>query len=239
MTQRKSMLLGAGIAVAVMAVLGLVLALVLQPGSSEQTATPSATVTAEPASDTETGSTVTAEHFARNDADDPMAIGDIDAPVLMVEWADLRCHYCGVFANDTLPALLSDYVDAGLLRIEWHSAPVLGATSEDAAVAARAAGEQGLFWEFIEAIYATEPTGETEWTRDALVGIAGGLSGMDVEQFTADLDDPELIAASQAEAAQATEWQITGTPTFIVGDQAFQGAQPLGTFAQVIEDQLP
>ncbi|MEV7973676.1 DsbA family protein [Cellulomonas sp. NPDC089187] len=242
MNQRKPMLIGTGIAVAVVIVIGLVLAIVLLPsGSADQTASPSTTPTAEqttPTEQTSPESTVHATTFARNLPDDPMAIGDIDAPVLMIEWADLRCHYCGVFANETLPGLISEYVDAGLLRIEWHSAVVLGDTSADAAVAARAAGQQDLFWEYIEAIYATEPTGQTVWDRDALVGIAESIPGMDVAQFTADLDDPELIAAAQAETQQSIDSGITGTPMFVVGSEVLQGAQPLENFAAVIDAQL-
>lgn len=240
MSQRKSIWIGGGIAVALVAVIVLVVALASPPGGSADAAAPSPTATEQPAEDSSSAEQQTAEAstFARQLADDPRAIGDVDAPVLMIEFADLRCHYCGVFANETLPGLLSEYVDAGLLRIEWHSAVVLGDTSEDAAVAAFAAAEQSMFWEYVEALYATQPTGAPVWDRAALIGLAEQV-GLDIERFSADLDDPTVIAAAEAEAAQSSAYGVTGTPAFVVGNQLITGAQPLETFAEVIDAQLP
>lgn len=237
MSQRKSIWIGGGIAVALVVVIIVVIALAGRSSGSSDAAAPSPTATEQQSTSAEQ-QTADASTFARQLADDPRAIGDVDAPVLMVEFADLRCHYCAVFANDTLPGLLSEYVDAGLLRIEWHSAVVLGDTSEDAAVAAFAAAEQSMFWEYVEALYATEPTGATVWDRTALVGLAEQV-GLDIERFSVDLDDPTVIAAAEAEAAQSTAYGVTGTPAFVVGNQLITGAQPLEAFVEVIDAQLP
>jgi protein-disulfide isomerase len=44
--------------------------------------------------------------------------------------------------------LVEEYVESGTLRMEWRDFPYLGQGSLDAAVAARAAQEQGKFWEY-------------------------------------------------------------------------------------------
>lgn len=229
---------GFGVGGGLVAVVAAVVLAVALPGSggdpasaSSPTAAATATATAEPSE----APRVSAHDIARSDPDDPLAIGDVDAPVLMIEWADLRCHYCGVFARETLPALLEEYVADGVLRIEWHSAPVLGGTSQDAAVAARAAGEQGRFWEFVEALYATEPTGRTEWTRDALTDVAAQIPGLDTDRFATDLDDPAVTRAAQDEASRSSSLGVSDTPFFLVEDQVLSGAQPLDTFRELIE----
>lgn len=176
--------------------------------------------------------------LARSDPGDPMALGDPEAPVLMIEWADLRCYYCGVFSEETLPALISEYVDQGLVRIEWHPAVVLGDTSTDAAIAARAAAEQGLFWEFVDALYATMPTRETVWSSEALIELGGSIDGLDLNLFADGLVDPELRAAVQADVERAEQAGVTGTPTFLIGDELVVGAQPLAEFQRVIQEQL-
>lgn len=233
---------GAGVMAVVAAVVITVLVTTGATDSDDAAATPTATVTAEAApqatEEATEDSAAAAEALAalaRNDADDPMAMGDLDAPVLMLEWADLRCHYCGVFAQETLPTLVQEYVDAGVLRIEWHSAPVLGDTSEGAVVAAYAAAEQDLFWEFIDAIYATSPTGQTVWSQDALVQVAQGVSGLDVTKFTADLSDPEIISAATAAGQESLAAGVSGTPHFLLNGHEVSGAQPLETFQQYIE----
>src|SRR5690625_929024 len=58
--------------------------------------------------------------FVRRDAEDPMAIGDVDAPIVMTYFFDTRCPFCAVFHRVTLPTLIEEYVDAGALRIDFH-----------------------------------------------------------------------------------------------------------------------
>ncbi|RZU64831.1 protein-disulfide isomerase [Microterricola gilva] len=176
--------------------------------------------------------------LARRDPEDTAARGSIDAPVVLIEYADFRCAYCSVFANEVLPTLMTEYVDAGLVRIEWRDAPVLGETSPDAAIAAHAAGAQGMFWEYAEALYATSPTGKTEWNRDALLGVAAAVPGLDVDAFTLALDDPAHAQRVVREAQESTAIGVSSTPTFIVGNTPVRGAQPLSAFRDVIDQEL-
>ena len=83
--------------------------------------------------------------LARRDFDDPMAVGRVDAPVVMVEYSDFQCPYCGRFARETKPELLRQYVERGVLRIEWRNFPIFGEESERAARAAWA-DSAVLYW---------------------------------------------------------------------------------------------
>ncbi len=65
--------------------------------------------------------------LARRDGGDALAVGKVDAPVVMIEYSDFQCPFCGRFARETEPALLRSYVDKGVLRIEWRNFPVFGA----------------------------------------------------------------------------------------------------------------
>lgn len=176
--------------------------------------------------------------LARRDPNDTAAKGELTAPVVIIEYADFRCAYCAVFANQVMPTVITEYVDSGLVRIEWRDAPVLGKTSPEAAIAAHAAGEQGLFWEYSAALFATEPTGATVWDRDAVTAVAGTVPGLDVEAFIIALDNPAHAQRVAAELQEAQTIGVTGTPTFIVGNTPVQGAQPLETFREIIEREL-
>lgn len=92
--------------------------------------------------------------LARRDASDALAVGRADAPVVMIEYSDFQCPFCGRFARETKPELLRRYVDEGILRIEWRNFPVFGEESQRAALAGWAAGRQKKFWEFHDVVYA-------------------------------------------------------------------------------------
>jgi len=170
---------------------------------------------------------------------DPLALGAVDAPVVLIEYADFRCPFCGVYARDTLPQLIEEYVDAGVVRMEWRDLPVFGDESVAAAVAARAAGEQGLFWDFSEVIFANAPErGHVALPRERLIEIAEQIGVPDMAAFEADLTDPELLTRVEADLAEARSLGATGTPTFLVNDTPLSGAQPISAFRDAIEAEL-
>ncbi|MFB4289496.1 DsbA family protein [Nonomuraea sp. ATR24] len=177
--------------------------------------------------------------FVRRDAGDPMAIGDVNAPVVLTEWIDLRCPYCAVFSRETLPALIGKYVDTGKVRIEFHDVTFFGGQSEDAAVAARAAGRQDRFVEFVTAVYAAAPDkGHADLPRDTLVGLAKKAGVPDIKRFTADLDDPALRAAARASTQSAQQLGVTAVPFFVAGNTSLSGAQPAEVFQGFLDQAL-
>ena len=175
--------------------------------------------------------------FETRDPNDPMAIGDVNAPVVLVEWTDMRCPYCAVFNQETLPKLVSEYVESGKVRIEVRDVAFFGDASETASVAARAAGNQGKFVEYLDAVYAAAPAeGHPDLPRKQLIGFAEQIGVPDMARFTADLDDPKLRAAVQASTSTAQQIGVTGVPFFAVGTSAMSGAQPIATFRTFLDD---
>lgn len=175
--------------------------------------------------------------FVRRDADDPRAIGDIDAPVVMTEWIDLRCPFCASFSRDTLPSLIADYVDTGEIRIEFVDVAYFGEQSEDAAVAAQAAANQDRYVEFITAVYQAAPEkGHADLTRDVLTDFAEQVDVPDMARFEADLDDPAIREEVRLGTQQAQQLGVTAVPFFVAGQTALSGAQPEEMFRDYLDD---
>ncbi|MGJ7440340.1 DsbA family protein [Aquipuribacter sp. MA13-6] len=173
--------------------------------------------------------------LARREADDPYARGDVDAPVVMIAWSDFQCPFCGRFARETEPALVEEYVETGVLRIEWRDFPYLGEQSTTAALAGRAAAEQDMFWPFHEALYDLEiPPNSGELDAERLQQIAVD-TGLDGAAFAATMADPAARQAVEADFTEAQQLGVTGTPTFLVNGVPVVGAQPLESFRQTIE----
>jgi protein-disulfide isomerase len=218
--------------VAIGAVIGIGVA--AQPGASPSGAGPSGlSVPANGAPP------VTAKDMARRIPGDPTALGDPQAPVVLVEYSDLRCPFCGIYARDTLPVLVNEYVTTGKIRVEWRDFPVFGQESIDAAVADRAAGEQGKFWQFNAATYAHAPErAHLELTKASLLQLARGVGVPDMARFESDLTSPVLLARVNADAKEAYSIGATGTPQFLVNGTTISGAQPVDVFRQVIDNAL-
>ena len=216
-------------AVAIVAVLGVGYA--AQTGTAQQGAATGGA--------SEQGSEEPTIDMSRRIDGDPTALGETDAPVVLVEYSDYRCPFCAVFARDTLPVLVDEYVESGQVRIEWRDLTVFGQESIDAAVAGRAAGAQGLFWEFNEATFRDAPArAHLDLPRERLLQIGREIGVPDMARFESDLDDPAILASVTADTDEARSFGATGTPLFLVNDTPISGAQPLDVFRQTIEREL-
>ncbi|MGW8380457.1 thioredoxin domain-containing protein [Streptomyces sp. ODS28] len=176
--------------------------------------------------------------LARRDANDPMARGKKDAPVVMIEYADFGCSFCGKFARDTEPALEKKYIDKGLLRIEWRNFPVFGEGSNRAALAGWAAGEQGRFWQFYKAVYADEGNEKNSFTDGHLHDIAKQAGIEDLDRFDRDRKSKgaqRLLAKDQNEAYSLG---AAATPAFLINGRPIAGAQPDQVFTDTIDAAL-
>lgn len=174
----------------------------------------------------------------RREADDPLAKGDVDAPVVIIEYADYRCPFCASWGRDVQPAL-QDLIDDGTVRFEFRDRVLFGEDSEATALAARAAGEQGMYWEYHDAVFAAAPdSGHPDMPREKLVGLAEEIGIPDLATFEADLDSDELREAMEADNAEADSLGVRSTPTFLVNTTALVGAQPEQVFRQAIEQEL-
>jgi protein-disulfide isomerase len=209
-----------------------------QPGPTANTPSPTEE------SDAPTAQELTPEQkqylldLPRREADDPLAKGDVDAPVVIIEYADYRCPFCAQWGRDVQPAL-QDLIDDGTLRIEFRDRILFGEESQDTALAARAAGEQGMYWEFHDAVFAAAPEGghpDMPWEK--LLGFAEEIGVPDLAKFETDLDSEELQAAIAADMAEGDSLGISSTPSFLVNTTPVIGAQPEPAFRGIIAQEL-
>lgn len=160
------------------------------------------------------------------------ARGPAAAPITLILFADFQCPYCVRFEH-TLTQLRAHYADK--LRIVWKDAPSAEhAEALGAHEAARAAGEQGRFWEMHDKIIANPYL----LNQVTLERYAKEL-GLDLEKFHSALSQGRLRPAIQ----QDSEYGLSlagpaGTPIVFVNGRLLPGAYPLAVFRQVIDEEL-
>ncbi|MGW1793544.1 DsbA family protein [Streptomyces tubercidicus] len=176
-----------------------------------------------------------AKRTIRREDGDPLAIGKKDAPVVLVEYADYQCSFCGRFTRETQPALIKKFVDKGTLRIEFRNFTVFGADSERAARASWAAGQQGKFWQLHDELYAKTRKGAA-LAEDKIVDMARSSGVDDIEKFRADMKGADAERALKKDQDEGYQLGVQSTPSFLVNGRPVAGAQPQEVFAQAIED---
>lgn len=173
----------------------------------------------------------------RHDAEDPLAIGPVDAPVTMVVFADYQCPFCASWSHETLPVMM-EYVEDDQARIEWRDVNVFGPESERGSKAAYAAALQDQFWEYHAELYANGEIREpSELSEDALIELADEL-GLDTEQFAADMTSDAVAEQVAANQQLGHDIGAYSTPAFVINGQPMVGAQPTDVFVDAMDSAL-
>ncbi|MER5869999.1 thioredoxin domain-containing protein [Streptomyces sp. NPDC002044] len=229
-SSRKPLLYAAGVALAAIT-LGLVSWQATAP--TERPSGGPAAAASGPAADSAADPAAALKALARRESGDRLAVGRADAPVVLIEYSDFACGYCGKFARDVEPALVRKYVDDGTLRIEWRNFPIFGAASEAAARAAWAAGQQDRFAAFHAAAYA-DGSKEKGFGEARLLELARQAGVPDLERFARDAAGERAASALAEDREEGYSIGVTSTPSFLVNGQPIAGAQPLAAFDAAI-----
>lgn len=165
---------------------------------------------------------------------DGMTLGDPNAPVTIIEYADFQCPFCGNFAKDTLPRIVEDYVLTGKVKVEFRVVPFLSRQPMDsdsnesvqAAEAAACALDQGQYWQYNHTLFAHQ-NGENEgaFVNANLIALAEQL-GLDKNDFTSCLTQGTHQQAVINSLAQAQSEGIAQTPTLVInGETVYMTAE--------------
>ncbi|HZO63251.1 MAG TPA: thioredoxin domain-containing protein [Gaiellaceae bacterium] len=145
-------------------------------------------------------------------------LGNPNAKVTLIEFADPQCPFCREFELDVLPTVLADYVRTGKVKMVVFGIQVIGPNSETGLRAMYAAGLQGKLWNVLELLYKSQGAENSGWISDELLRrIGASIPRFDTAKMIADLHSAEVDAALAASEQQATNAQVRATPTFFAG----------------------
>jgi protein-disulfide isomerase len=158
--------------------------------------------------------------------------GNPQAPVTIVEFSDFECPYCQS-AQSIVKEVMNKY--AGRVKLAFRDLPLrqIHPQAQMAAEASRCAGEQGKFWEYHDQLFANPGN----LTRDGLVEHARNLK-LDGGRFEECLASGKFRQSIESDYQEGMRAGITGTPAFFVNGQPLTGAQPVGAFSRIIDEEL-
>ncbi|MEZ7897855.1 MAG: thioredoxin domain-containing protein [Flaviflexus sp.] len=173
------------------------------------------------------------------DPNDPYALGDPDADIVIVKYADFRCGYCALWHHEVFPSL-EPLIESGQVRFEYRDLPVLGDSSVFASSAARAAGNQGKYWEYSDALYTDTYEGvNPSYDLAYFVSVAEEVGVPDLDLFSEEMQSTEILQEIMDSREHGLNLGLTGTPAFIINDTVVPGYVEEPQFMEIVDSKLP
>ncbi len=146
--------------------------------------------------------------------------GNPEATVTLIEYSDFQCPACAAF-QPVVKEIINTYGDK--LRFEYQHYPLpIHKFSQQAAVAAEAAGQQGKFYEMHDKLFENQKEWSTSATPQALFMKYAQDLGLDVELFKKHLSSSMLRDVVRSDLSKAKELGLTGTPTFYLNGEKME-----------------
>lgn len=154
--------------------------------------------------------------------------GNPDGDITIVEFTDYRCGYCRKAFSEVEELVKSD----GNIRFVVKEFPILG---EDSMISAR----------FAIAVLQLHGPEAYKKAHDGLISLRGSPDAATLGALAADLglepgpviarmNADEVTAVIAANHAMADRLEISGTPTFVLGDQLLRGYVPLDAMRDLV-----
>ncbi|MBC7141234.1 MAG: DsbA family protein [Rhodobacteraceae bacterium] len=158
--------------------------------------------------------------------------GNPDGSLTIVEFIDYRCGYCRKAHADVKELVSSD----GDIRYIVKEFPILGdqsvIASRFAIATLHVAGKEA--YEKVNAGFYESFRGDV--TEETLIAFATEL-GLDSAAIMARMDAPEVTRVIEDNHLLAQRMQISGTPTFVMGEQMLRGYAPLDTMREIVAEE--
>ena len=171
-------------------------------------------------------------------------LGNIDAPLTLVEFGDYQCSFCKKHFVQTHDLIMKNYVATGNVKILFKDMIVTpGKDSIHAAHATHCAKDQGMFWEYHYMLYNNWEGENTGWiTDDSLNKFAENID-LDMNEFSKCMIEKKWMDLINASQEDAKIMDIGGTPSFfLIGPENeivnIHGAQPYDIFKESFDSAL-
>ena len=173
-------------------------------------------------------------------------IGDPNAPIIMIEFSDFQCPFCSRFHEQTLPAIMENYIDTGKVKFVYRDLPLsFHPNANPASIAAECANEQGKFWEYHDVLFQKQSQWQSLASEDFTTNAKQFATdiGLESASFESCLSSSEVASKVSQDTRDASILGATGTPTFFIGTEKdgfikLVGAQPFATFQAQFDAQL-
>jgi len=171
-------------------------------------------------------------------------LGDLNAPLTMVEFGDYQCTFCKKFFSETEGSILTNYVETGKVKILFKDFIVVpGNDSFNAANAAHCANDLEMFWHYHSTLYNNWDGEGTGWASFERLHQFASTLGLDMDKFSECMSESKWKELVDSSKVDGRTLGVDATPTFFIIDQnnkvlKITGAQHYDVFQEVFDSLL-
>ena len=161
--------------------------------------------------------------------------GNVDAKVSIIVYESLTCGHCADFHKEVYPKLKKDFIDNGLVKIEFRSFPLdLAALNASKIAHCKNDGKSDLLHFLYE--------NQKKWVRGETIKdinkhlkslIVKNESGLDFESCIANKNIEDHILNDRISGVK--KFNIEATPTIIINDKKFDNPHNYKKLKKTIE----
>ena len=146
--------------------------------------------------------------------------GKVDSAITLVEYSDFECPACASF-QPAIEGVMAEFGED--ISFEYKHFPLpMHKHAQSAARAAEAAGQQGMFFEFHDLLFADQSAWAQSPAPNTFFFEYAEELGLDIELFKQHLNSTVLRDRIRADSDESRDLGLTGTPTFFLNGEKMQ-----------------
>lgn len=154
-------------------------------------------------------------------------LGEIDAPVTVVEFGDFKCPACKAWGEMIYPKLVNDYIETGTVKFAFVNVLFHGKESTLGSIAAESVFERnpGVYWDFHQALFDAQPTEnhDAQWiTPERILEIASGFSEIDQTLLKEDMEQQATMESVKHDEDLVRDVGVSLTPTIVINGKVME-----------------
>ena len=162
--------------------------------------------------------------------------GSPTAKVWLVIVSDFQCPYCKESHDSTFEQLRNEYVRTGKIKVAYVNFPLNSHQHAwPSAHSAMCASEQGKFWEYGDALFATQEKWAAMQTPTPLFDSIARAVGVDMKQWKECVTSERMQGLIRSDRDRGVEAGVNSTPSFLVGDKGLAGVHPMEDFRKLLD----
>ena len=148
--------------------------------------------------------------------------GNFDAKITMIIYESLTCSYCADFHKNVYPQLKKDYIDTGIVKLEFRHFP-LDIAALNASKISQCTQDQSL--EILDSLYSNQK----DWMKGNTVeDLNNNLNkfiqnegfNLDIDKCLSNKEIEDFVLNDRIEGTK--NFEINSTPTVIINNKKFE-----------------